>query len=476
MIAAKRLSLVHRDKIGNMVLPRGAVGLVRRLAAEFGVDLVWGSAVVGPDLPSLPAAALGVDLRPYQEAAVGEMIRRAQALLVLPCGGGKTSIGAAGIVRLGLPALVVAPTREILDQWRVTLDRMGASKVYTLTGSKSRAIGPGDVALATASALRSGSKSAAVLQQVGVLVVDEVHRSVATTYLSLLERCPARYRWGLTATPERSDHQEWALPYLFGEPVIPATTEDLIAGGWLVRPTVLPVRSGWSPDPDLRRVVVTCPICDHQREHAPSEVANGAVVCRCGSLLGSDHVTEVLAVEWAAVMRALSTDPARHELLVSLIEAGVKGGRMALGLVPTVAQVRAVVRTLRDRGVDVAGLSGEETITARRDVMARLRSGRIQGVIATKVADEGLDVPDLDLVISANPGRSKGRALQRAGRSMRPGGLPPVVVDVVDGDELENQWMVRRSAYARNYGKSAFASWRPVDLVDALAYLSARPG
>jgi superfamily II DNA or RNA helicase len=471
-----------RREGGDLVVPRGALSLVREIASEVGIGLRFEPRVVGPGLRALPAMRLGVELRPYQERAVDEMIRRVQCLVNLPCGGGKTTIGAAAIVRLGLPALVIAPTVEILDQWAETLARMGADRVFRVG---KRRPGAGDVALGTPGALR-GPK-AEVLRQVGVVVVDECHRALAPTWLDVLARCPARFRFGLTATIGRSDKMEWALPYVFGDVIVPATTEELIGAGWLVRPTVIPVASGWSPSDELRPRAARCPSCAEPSFRRLSELRAGATCralverapnarrSRCGARIGlGDQTGEVGPLDWTGSLAELGESAERSATLIEVVVAAVEGGRRALALVPSVEMTRSVVDRLRARGVEAASLSGSESKGRRREVLDALRAGRVSAVVATKVADEGLDVPDLDCVVLASPGKAKGATLQRAGRSMRPGGLPPIVVDLVDGGpEMLRHFAIRLRAYRETYGSDAILTSRPVELTTALGLLRA---
>ena len=59
-----------------------------------------------------------------------------------------------------------------------------------------------------------------------------------------------------------------------------------------------------------------------------------------------------------------------------------------------------------------------------RDLALRLfRKGSIKVIIATQLADEGLDVPNIDCIISASPAKHHGRVLQRVGRALRLGGV-----------------------------------------------------
>ena len=72
-------------------------------------------------------------------------------------------------------------------------------------------------------------------------------------------------------------------------------------------------------------------------------------------------------------------------------------------------------------------------------------------LVATQLADEGLDMPSLDALILAVPQRNPGRLEQRVGRVSRsaPGKAAADVYDLVDGGWAGKLWWARRKVYLR---------------------------
>lgn len=469
----ERVSLLRRED-GRLVIPRGAVRQLNAAARSVGVSLRWASNVVAVPGCAVPFDDLGVSLRPYQRDGVDALLDRVQCLLRLPCGGGKTTIGAAALVRSGASAIVLAPTIDIVEQWRVTLERMGVGRVVT----KWRPLAPGEVRIAIPSALRGLGDEDAAIRSAGVLVVDECHRAPADSWASVVARCPARFRWGLTATLDRADGLAWALPLLFGPVVEPATAEELIGAGWLVQPLVVPVLTGWAPPDRLRPAIAICSACGVERSIDP---ALDEAPCprrgrpRCPGVLRPTGERDPIL--WGPAMAELARSEERTRLVMEFVEAAIATGRTVLALVPTVEAANRIADALVMRRVNVEALSGQDSRGRRRDVLAKLRDGRIAGLVSTRLADEGLDVPSLDLVVLAEPGRSKGRALQRAGRSMRPGGVRPIVLDLVDdGPEFESQWYARSRGYVAELGASCLASRAPMSHQRAMDLLRGTTG
>jgi superfamily II DNA or RNA helicase len=101
-----------------------------------------------------------------------------------------------------------------------------------------------------------------------------------------------------------------------------------------------------------------------------------------------------------------------------------------------VAHLGLLADALADAAPEVpaAVLTGEDTAKHRGQVLDDLRAGRLRVLFATKLADEGLDVPALGRVFLTTGGRNAGRLQQQLGRVMRPapGKAAPLVLDFVD--------------------------------------------
>jgi ATP-dependent RNA helicase DeaD len=93
----------------------------------------------------------------------------------------------------------------------------------------------------------------------------------------------------------------------------------------------------------------------------------------------------------------------------------------ALVFCSTREAVRRLHASLRERGFDVVGLSGELSQRERSDALQALRDGRARVCVATDVAARGLDLPDLGLVIHADLPVNKATLLHRSGRTGRAG-------------------------------------------------------
>lgn len=413
---------VYRMTKDSIFLPRGAVGVVKRVARAHGVKLRWVSHVVSRSVRKVPLCDLGLTLRDYQVDAVNALTRGVQGYIKAPCGSGKTVIGSSAMVHVGEPGLVLVHTHDLLRQWTGLL-RSWEVPVRSLSG-QDRDLEPArvrngeaEIVVATVQSLnRLGPKVDPLLQSVGAVILDEAHHAPAGTFREVLNRCPARYRWGLTATPDREDGWDVLLPYVLGPERWKISMRELVGLGHLLLPDVFALRS----DTHLQQ----------------------------------EQFTVRGRINMARAVNSLCDDKRRTRLLVQVIRDLASKGRTILVLVPRVQYAKDLAAIVRALGITAMPVTGNTGSGLREQRIRGVREGSIQVMVATQLADEGLDVPNLDAVVVASTGRAAGRAVQRIGRVMRtsPNKRTPVVVDVVDPTPFVSQWNARARAYFRELG------------------------
>src|SRR5262249_27705459 len=148
--------------------------------------------------------SLRLEPRDYQARAAAALARHVQACTFAPCGAGKTVIAAAAMARVRQPTLVLVRTRDLVDQW--------CGAIESALGQRPGIVGEGKfapdlVTVATVQTLAAMDdvRLAALGRRFGCVVVDECHGAAAPTDRRVLAQLPGKYRFGLTATPERDD-------------------------------------------------------------------------------------------------------------------------------------------------------------------------------------------------------------------------------------------------------------------------------
>src|SRR5690606_38598377 len=259
---------------------------------------------------SLPEVAL----RDYQARAVAALARVTQGTVVIPCGGGKTRVGIGAVASLRTPALVLVHTLDLAEQWRSELRELLGIEAGLVGGG---ADAPGAVTVGVIQTLVrwEPERLDAFLGGFGLLVLDEAHHVAAATFHEIVGRCPARYRLGLTATPEREDGLTPLLELFLGRPLAIVSHEELVAAGVLALPDIRVVETGFS-----------------------------------FPYLGAN--------DYAPMMSALVADEGRNELVVRAVTAEARAGHACLVLSGRVDHCRALAGRIRDAGVEAAELTG----------------------------------------------------------------------------------------------------------------------
>ena len=398
------------DRAAGLVrIPRGALGLLRAAAARRGVELE-----ICDDRAEARAYlwfAPGVSLRAYQVAAVGAMVQAETGVVCMPCGGGKTFTGLLALARVGQRALVLVHTTDLQDQW------VGAAR--SVLGVEAACIGGGRPSKAAALAVAAAPIVVATVQTLarqlesdpsatrellagfGAVVVDEAHHTPARTFAEVAHACPARYRWGLTATPDRDDGLTPLMLASLGPICYRIGYPDLIADGYLIAPRIerrdTAFRYEW-----------------HERDEKR----------RASNLRRRD---------WGTCAAAIAADVERADQVMQDAEGLASAGHTVLILTGRKDHA-ALMAGMMYRQAEV--LTSDTPKPERRRMLADFRDGRLRILIATQLADEGLDVPRLDRVLLAFPSRSARAAIQRLGRIMRPcpeaGKTDAVLIDYVD--------------------------------------------
>jgi superfamily II DNA or RNA helicase len=325
------------------------------------------------------AAAQEFSLRPYQHEAIREIAGAYESgarcvLFQLATGAGKTEIFTSDIgaaAAAGERVLILVHRVELIEQVDRALWRRGVAHGI---------IAPGFCE--TRHAVQIASVQAFVRRlerwrgKFDLVVVDEAHHSVASTWARALESQPGARVLGVTATPERGDGR--GLAEQFDHLITGPSTAELIAAGFLSGFTVFsPAR-----DPDL----------------------SGARI-RAGDFA----IEDIRAAMGGVVIGAAVTEYKR-----------LCPGVPAVAFCVDVAHSQAVAERFRDAGVRAVHIDGGTPPAERRAAIAALGNGGLDVVTNCGLVSEGVDVPAIGAAILLRPTQSLALYLQQVGRALRP--------------------------------------------------------
>lgn len=341
-------------------------------------------------------------LRPYQAEAIDaclEALRSTQRVLVcMPTGCGKTVTFAeiaARYAQAGHRVCVLAHRKELLDQAAGKL--RAASGIEPAIEQAERAEATDDSLLVVASVQSMISRLDRFPgDHFRLLIIDEAHRSLAPTYVRLLEHFQCKVL-GFTATPNRGD--ERALGQVYGAVGYDLTLADAIEQGWLVPPRVITIEA---PSLDL-----------------------GKVRTRSGELVAGELGTVLSEI---AVLREAIGPALRHAAALKTLVFCATRAHMAC--------VAACIEEMAgDLGYElrVDMVDGTTPAAERDEIFERFRaSADRHWLLNIDVATEGFDEPGVGALLLLRPTLARSRYMQMVGRGLRP------LAGVVDGVSVED--------------------------------------
>lgn len=323
-------------------------------------------------------------LRNYQLKAVEFLHQRKRAFIVAPAGAGKTCIAAeaaADVARTFDKVVWLANTREQCDQARAAIGRSSWPELVEI--EVRCAAGQPDVSDAD------------------ILIVDECHHLPAATWFATASKA-ARIVWGFSATPwHRDPERNEVLRSFFGsENFFTVERNDVRAGGHLAEGRVI-----------FHDV-------DHPGEFDSSinslAAAELAIKARRFRNVPAEELKR--RIVWQLTADAIRSNAARNETIVAAANYAILPGESVLILVSSIEHGEQLAAQISGSVLVHAKLGKKKRAAA----IEGFRDGTIRCMIATSLADEGLDVPRASVLILASGGRSAGKIEQRAGRVLRP--------------------------------------------------------
>ncbi|WP_232529253.1 DEAD/DEAH box helicase [Methylomonas koyamae] len=131
-------------------------------------------------------------------------------MIVAPTGAGKTTMGIELAARLGQRCLILVKSKDLAEQWQQAITRFTGLDCGMIGGGKW--IEGEQFTVATVQTL---AKRGADLGY-GLLLVDECHNAPAEQSFAVINRQAAKYRFGLSATPQRRDGLEFMIHAALG--------------------------------------------------------------------------------------------------------------------------------------------------------------------------------------------------------------------------------------------------------------------
>lgn len=353
------------------------------------------------------------ELRDYQRMAADSFREGGSGVVVLPCGAGKTIVGAAAMVDAQRTTLILVTNTVAGRQWRDELLRrtsLTEDEIGEYSGEK-KEIRP--VTIATYQVVTRKTKGEYRALELfdsrdwGLIIYDEVHLLPAPVFRMSAD-LQSRRRLGLTATLVREDGREGDVFSLIGPKRYDAPWKDIEAQGWIAPADCVEVRV--TPTESERMVYATAEASDRYR-------------------LAATTPTKIPVVKQIL---------ARHE------------GEPALVIGAYLDQLEEIGEEL---GVDV--VEGKTSNAKREELFGKFRRGEINTLVVSKVANFSIDLPEASVAVQVSGTfGSRQEEAQRLGRLLRPksDGGGAVFYSVVTRDTLDTEYAAHRQRFLAEQG------------------------
>jgi DNA excision repair protein ERCC-3 len=367
----------------------------------------------------------GWKLRPYQREAAEGFWHGGSGVVVLPCGAGKTLVGAAAMARAGATTLVLVTNTVAARQWRDELVRrtsLTEDEIGEYSGAK-KEIRP--VTVATYQVMttrRHGVYTHLELLDAhdwGLIVYDEVHLLPAPIFRMTAD-LQARRRLGLTATLIREDGREDDVFTLIGPKRYDAPWREIENQGWI----------------------------------APADCVEVRVTLTEGERLA------YATAEPDDRYRLCSTTDTKTRVVEQLVARHAGDQTLVIG------QYIDQLDDLAER-LDAPVVKGETTVRERQRLYEAFRAGEVPTLVVSKVANFSIDLPEASVAIQVSGTfGSRQEEAQRLGRILRPksDGRTARFYSVVARDTVDQDFAQHRQRFLAEQGYA----YRIVDAEDVL--------
>jgi DNA excision repair protein ERCC-3 len=357
----------------------------------------------------------GWALRDYQRKAVSNFFDGGSGVVVLPCGAGKTLVGAGAMATAKTTTLILVTNTVSARQWRDELLKrtsLTAEEIGEYSGQV-KEIKP--VTIATYQILTAKRKGEyahlALLDALdwGLVVYDEVHLLPAPVF-KLTADLQARRRLGLTATLVREDGREGDVFSLIGPKRFDAPWKEIESQGFISPASCFEVRI---------------------------------------DLPASDRLSYAAAADDERY-RLAATAPAKLDVVRQLVDR--HAGERILVIGQYLDQIDELAEAL-----GAPQLTGATPVDERERLYQEFREGTTPVLVVSKVANFSVDLPEATVAIQVSGSYgSRQEEAQRLGRLLRPkqSGLSANFYTLVSRDTVDQDFAQNRQRFLAEQGYS----------------------
>ena len=371
------------------------------------------------------------ELRPEQDKALKELIRYDNGILHAATAFGKTVVSSALIAQKKVNTLIILESSALIEQWKEALEkflnineglptyetktgrvRKRKSLIGTLQGAHDSMTGIIDIAMA--GSLCKKGEYHKMMNEYGLVLIDECHHSASETIANVLKEVKAKYVYGVTATPKRGDGLEKINYMLIG-----------------------PIRYSYTAKEKAKEQGIQHLVYPRFTRTVPPR----------GVITDKMHPNEAYEI--------IHNNDVRDEQIIEDVKNCVAAGRTPVVLSRYKDHSEKLYKRLKSHADHVFLMTGNNSKKEHRKILEQMHQvdkDESLILIATgSLVGEGFDFPRLDTLFMATPVSFRGVVEQYAGRLNRDyeGKENVIIYDYVDNHipMFNNMYMKRLKAY-----------------------------
>ncbi len=361
----------YDNENGKLILPRGLMRGVIELFSKNNLDTTYidkrlYKEVIFPKIT--------YQLRPEQQKAIEQIMKKDFSLCIAPPGFGKTLLGAKMIEIRKANTLVIVNKNMLLDQWiERFVNYFGYSKKDIGYLGKGQNKLNNSIDVATMQSLKNNLE---VIKNYSFVIVDECHHIPALTFEKIIKQFCGKYILGLSATPNRKDGME--------------------------------------------------PLIYQQLGSIAYEVKSQKVYTNKLKIVETDFVSN--ADNFSDLLNEIVNDDKRNNLIIEQIIQ--YKNRKILVLTDRIEHIDNLELLLKSKKIEYISIHGSLNKNDQKENMEKVNNASLV-IATTSYFGEGIDFPHLDTIIFATPISYYGRLVQYLGRIGR-GGSDCLAIDILD--------------------------------------------
>lgn len=371
-------------------------------------------------------------LRDEQQQAVAAWMKTMRGCVVMPTGTGKTEVALEIMRRTAGSTLIVAPVRDLMYQWQRRI-LTGLGYDAGIIGDRVFRVKPVSVTTYDSACIHVGKLG----NQFGLIVFDECHHLPGPIRRDAARMSAAPMRLGLTATPERSDGRHVDLKTLIG-PIVYELPISAVKGRTLADYEVTRIAVHLSDEERAKYDGYSRQVRAYMAERRKDD-PRFSWEDLCSSTGQSPEARAALGAYYA---KKSIEDRAEDKLRVLEDLFRLHVGEPCLIFAGSNAMARDVSRRFL-----IPCLLSHCRKQERAEILRGLQEGDYPALVANRVLDEGVDLPEVKVAVVIGGLASSRQAKQRLGRILRRSGNARArLYEIVTADTGDVQRSRRRRA------------------------------